>query len=444
MSSGNDFHLHFISHSQPYDIDFQQQTTSSPTTVSIDGKNYTLLGEESEITWLKEKLPELGRGNISEADLKEHIQRLNVSGLTVAHKIHSVGVTQLSTPVEKVDNALEQVDSFLKTMVKEKDFRGQILIVRDGTPFLNKGYGVANESGGEITDQTIFHLGSITKQFTAGAIMLLQQKGKLHTNDLIKDHLPSKFADNSKWQNITIHQLLNHKAGIPNYGADEEAREYELDEIINDFKDKKLDFEPGTAYSYSNGGYALLGAIIEHVSQQSYGEFVNETIFDRLKMTSSGFGRGYSMEEAATGYHKTEDETTLEPVEDQAIHLSKAHAAGALYSTGQDLLKWNAALDDNSFISAESKELMFHSDGVPLHSTKTEIDEHPKVYYGYGFEIGGHPTQGKLLAHDGGIPGFSTFILRFPETKSSIIVLSNVNQFNMREIEGPLTDILWP
>ncbi len=110
----------------------------------------------------------------------------------------------------------------------------------------------------------------------------------------------------------------------------------------------------------------------------------------------------------------------------------------------KDLLKWNAALNDDSFISAESKKMMSHSDGVPIHSTETGVDEHPKVYYGYGFAIGVHPTQGKLVAHEGGIPGFSTSILRFPETKSCIIVLSNVNECNMWEIEKPIMDILWP
>ena len=444
MFSENNFHLHFVNQNQSFDVDFQQEEKASPETVLIEGKNYTILGDESQISWIREKIPELGGGNISTSKLRERIESLDVSELTIAQTVNSVAVSSLNTSVEKVDSELENIDKALENLVKEKDFRGQVLIVRDGELVINKGYGVANDAGGEIADQTIFHLGSITKQFTAAAIMLLQQKGTLSTSDLIKDHLPSKFADNPKWQDITIHQLLNHTAGIPNYGADEEAREYTLDEIISEFSDKNLDFQPGTAWSYSNGGYALLGAIIEHVSQQSYGDFVNDAIFERLGMSSSGFGRGYSIENAATGYHKIREEATLEAVENQATHLSKAHAGGGLYSTGQDLLKWNVAINDDSFISAESRKALFHSDGVPIHSTQSGVDEHPKAYYGYGFEIGYHPTQGKLVTHDGGIPGFTTFILIFPETKSCIITLSNVERFDMRKVERPIRDILWP
>lgn len=457
----NSFHLSLsMGPHQSYDVNLTRTDRPEQISLRIGGDGYAVIGDETVSSLVKDRLSKLPSNDFKNV---ESFRAVLLEDRGDVQKIQNVAIENLNTQqlyqinsdlklsaipasvVQETSQTVEKIDNFLQTAVDRMNFRGEVAIVRNGELLLSRGYGVANESGGDITDKTIFHLGSLTKQFTAAAIMLLQQQDRLKTTDPIKNHLPEKYANNPKWQNVTIHQLLNHSSGILSYNADEEeVKEYTLDEIIGEIVDKELDFEPGTAWDYSNGGYALLGAIIEHVSQQSYGDFVKKEIFDRLEMSSSGFGGSYSMEKAAVGYEKKEGKGSLEPVTDQATHLSKAHAAGALYSTGSDMLKWNAALDDDTFISSESREVMFGSEGLSADKPIPNTNEHPVVNYGYGFFTGENPSMGKLVMHEGSIPGFTTLILKFPDKNTSIIVLSNAYKFNMREIGDPILDMLGP
>lgn len=370
--------------------------------LSIGGRNYKIIGDHKDT-----------------ALLMSYFKSLNEYSFE--------SVKSFEAKLVNIDKA-EKIDQFLESAVRELDFRGAVSVVHKGKLLVNKGYGVEG-----ITDRTIFHLASITKQFTAAAILLLQQRDpNFSVNDPINKHLPKEFQ-NPIWDKITIHQLLNHTSGIPGGGVDEpgKEREYELKEIIREMMDKPLIFDPGTAWSYSNPGYWLLGAIIEHESHMTYREFIQQNIFDPLEMNSSGVGNNYDKHKAATGYQNKS------PIDNQGIHLSKAHAAGAITSTTEDMRKWDAALYSDNLLSAESKRLMFQSDDYPMFMEKDVTTQ-----YGYGFSISKNNQMGKVIAHNGRIPGFSTLIVRYPETQSCIIILSNNEDVDMPKVCNPIEDII--
>jgi len=183
-------------------------------------------------------------------------------------------------------------DEYLNSVAAQQHFTGSVLVARDGKVVLSKGYGLANvELDVPNTPQTKFRLGSITKQFTATAILLLQERGKLSVTDSI-----CKYFDicPAAWSELTIHHLLSHTGGVPNFTnfpdyMPKMMMRVTTQEMIARFKDKPLDFKPGEKWSYSNSGYFLLGAIIEKVSGESYESFLQKNIFDPLKMTATGY-----------------------------------------------------------------------------------------------------------------------------------------------------------
>lgn len=455
MNTLPSYHIAISTQTKTYDFSLNPIGPDSRSSVTINGLKYSFVGDKDALTWVQDHIS--GKNDYKDiGDFKAAILESDA----VNHKIQKIAVEQLSSDnaqqpsqlnamrspeISKMHQKVEKIDHFIQDEVEKKNFRGIVAIVQDGKLILNKGYGVANESGGEITDRTIFHLGSLTKQFTAASIMLLQQERKLNTQDPITKYLPEKYANNPKWEKITIHQLLNHTSGIPNYVSDDPPKEYNnLDEVIDQFVDADLAFEPGTAWNYSNGGYALLGAIIEHVSKQSYGEFIQNEIFNKLEMTNSGLGRNYSMDNAALGYKMNKSKDALEPVSDQAIHLSKAHAAGGLYSSAGDLLKWYAALDGDSILTEESKKLMFSSEGIPAFKPFPNTNEHPIMNYGYGFFVSDSPSMGKKIEHDAGIFGFSNYIQKFPDKQTTIVMLSNVDDLRTPSLGKAILDMIAP
>ena len=229
--------------------------------------------------------------------------------------------------------------------VKRDHFSGSILIARDGKVLFSQGYGMANlEHDVPNTPQTKFRLGSITKQFTAMAIMILQERGKLNVQDKVKKYLPDAPK---AWDEITIHHLLTHTSGIPNYTAFPEFLKtlpvrVTLKELIAKFKDKPLDFKPGEKFRYSNSGYVVLGQIIETASGQNYPTFMKEAIFDPLEMNDTGYDNATAIiKHRASGYTRR---LGIVLTNCDYVDMSIPHAAGALYSTVEDLLKWDQAL----------------------------------------------------------------------------------------------------
>jgi CubicO group peptidase (beta-lactamase class C family) len=325
------------------------------------------------------------------------------------------------------DDLKTRLKDHMASLAKKDGFSGAVLVMKDGQPLLREGYGKASyELDVPNTPETKFRLGSITKQFTAMAIMILAERGKLSPDDPISKHLENAP---SAWDKITIRHLLTHTSGIPSYTGFPQMMTRTvrmpatLDEIIATFKDKDLEFQPGDKFTYSNSGYIVLGKIIERAAGESYETFLKENIFEPLEMSDSGYDHnGTLIKNRAAGYNRMLILLNNAPY----IDMTWPHAAGALYSTVDDLGKWDAALSAGKLVSAESYKAIF----TPF-----------KGNYAYGWvvrERNGH----KLIGHAGGIHGFSTSILRFPDDKLCVVVLNNVIPTRSEQVGLELADLV--
>lgn len=324
----------------------------------------------------------------------------------------------------QIENA---VDEFIAPYVDSRIFSGSVLIARCENILISKGYGMANLEHDVLnTPQTKFRLGSITKQFTAMAILMLQEQGQLNVQDSVCDYMPSCPE---AWQPITIHHLLTHSSGIPNFTDFPDFDEMMASTVsgtINTFRDKPLRFAPGTKFSYSNSGYIVLGLIIEQsAGNPFYGAYVRENIFQPLNMMSTGYDQNSRvLSDRASGYVRM-DPNTLRNAD--YLDMSVPHAAGALYSTVEDLYLWDRALYTESLVSQSSLNMMFTPD---------------KDEYGYGWLIS-EMLNRKVTAHNGGINGFATSIARFVDDDVVIIVLSNIEDTDPGEITQGLAAIVF-
>ncbi len=290
------------------------------------------------------------------------------------------------------------------------------IVVKDGEVLFQGARGMADlELGVPLTPDHVFRLGSITKQFTAAAIMLLEEQGKLMVGDPITKYLPDYPTNGYE---ITIEHLLTHTSGIfsytsiPGYMMGNEIRaDLSTEELIDVFDDLEMDFGPGEQWSYSNSGYVLLGAIIEKVSGQSYADFVKHNIFEPLGMNNSHYGGSQLIPGRAGGYQAIEDGYTNAPF----LSMTQPHAAGSLLSTVGDLARWNAGLFGGELLTEESVARM---------TTEFTLNDGEGTGYGYGLsvrEINGTP----VIDHGGGIHGFSTYALWMPEAKIYVALLCN-------------------
>lgn len=321
----------------------------------------------------------------------------------------------------------KKIDEYMNAAVKVDNFSGSILVARDGQPIVSKGYGMANvELDVPNQPQTVFRLGSVTKQFTTMAIMMLQERGKLNANDAACKYLENCPA---AWQPITIKNLMTHTAGVPNYTSFPDFAKTAVLPMTNNqmialFRDKPLDFAVGEKYAYSNSGYFLLGAIIERASGKSYADFLQENIFTPLGMKNTGYDSSTRIiKNRATGYARQGGETVNAAYMDMTI----PGAAGALYSTTGDLLLWDQALYTEKLVSRKTLDEIF----TPF-----------KDGYGYGWGIGKRFDR-QEISHGGGIYGFATDISRFPNDKVTVIVLSNIQGAPAGRISNDLSAIVF-
>ena len=322
----------------------------------------------------------------------------------------------------------DKLDALIEAYAKLYKFNGSALVAKNGNILLNKGYGYRNATDKVANnEQTIFQLGSVTKQFTSAVILKLQEEKKLSVSDKLSKYFPGY----PKGDSITIEQLLTHTSGIYNYTNDGKFMANEVTKPSNRemmmalFKDKPLDFSPGTNWSYSNSGYSLLGYIIEAVTKQSYEQAVRKYIFTPLRMTHSGFDFTHlKSNEKAIGYFKLNDKEKEEaPIVDSSVSFS----AGAIYSTTGDLYLWHEALQKNNILSREQQEKAY----TPV-----------KNRYGYGWSI--DSIEGKRrVSHGGGIHGFITTIARVPEDDICIVLLSNASNTTLGEISKSIFAILY-
>ena len=328
--------------------------------------------------------------------------------------------------------ALQQkVDELMNAHVRVNDFHGSVLLASGGTPLVSKGYGFANiEWQVPNTPQTKFRIGSITKQFTSMLVMQLRERGKLKLEDSVCAHLtPCPDA----WKPVTIHHLLTHTSGIPTYTAIPAWRETNMvpktvEQMLAIFRDLPLQWTPGEKFAYNNSGYFMLGAVIEKVTGRKYEEALQEMILTPLALTDTGYDwPGPILTRRAAGYQGRGPGL----VNAAALDMQQPYAAGSLYSTVEDLLKWDQALYTDRLLPAAARQMLW----TPF-----------KNNYGFGWTIA-EPSPAtfghRRVMHSGGINGFSSVIIRIPETNVTAIVLSNNAAASASEIGRDLLAIYY-
>lgn len=322
----------------------------------------------------------------------------------------------------------DELSEYMNTLVQEERFNGAVSIIMAGKTLLAKGYGWANiEHNVPNTTKTKFRIGSITKQFTAMAITILQERGKLHVDDFITSYVHDPPA---AWSEIKLNHLLTHTSGIMHSWALEGFNKTmmvpaTIHETVARFSDKPLLFAPGQGFQYSGVGYFILAQIIERVSGQPYEEFLRKNIFEPLGMKDTGADVYTAiLPDRASGYVRTEDK--LEHA--SHIYMPILTGGGNLYSTVEDLVRWDQALNAGKLISEASYQNIY---------TPVRKD------YAYGWRVRRKANRTQIR-HGGGVSGFLAHILRYPHEQVCIVVLSNVRPTPRRltMITDDLADII--
>lgn len=288
-----------------------------------------------------------------------------------------------------------------------------VLVVQNGEPIVCRGYGLADlEAGARVTPATNFRLASVTKQFTAAAILLLAEDGRLGLDEPARRWLPVLPPAGCA---VTVRQLLTHTSGLVDYEdaipASMTTQLHDADVLALLENQERTYFPPGTAYRYSNGGYALLALVVERASGGSFAEFLRERIFRPLGMAgtvahqegvSTVGHRAFGYSEERGSWVRTDQSPTSAVLGD-----------GGIYSSIDDLARWDAALCDDRLLCADSRRLAF----APATPTAD-----PAVEYGFGWRI-----TGDFVWHSGETVGFRNVIVRFPERRMTIVILTNRN-----------------
>jgi CubicO group peptidase (beta-lactamase class C family) len=323
----------------------------------------------------------------------------------------SVLVVLLAAPAARAD----EVDDFVLAKMKEQRIPGLALaVVKDGKVVKEKGYGLANvEHGVPVKPETVFQSGSVGKMFTAAAVLLLAEDGKLSLDDPITKFFPDGPEG---WKEVTVRHLLTHTAGIKNYGPlDLDYRkDYTEDELLKKIAGLKPDFPPGEKWRYSNTGYVLLGILIRKASGEFYGDVLKKRVFGPLGMeTARVMSDADIVPNRAAGYRPAGKELKNQDYVSPSLNST---ADGSLYVTVRDLVKWDAALSAGKVVKKESLEQMW---------TPVKTKDGKAQPYGFGWmirEAKGH----KVIEHGGAWQGFTSHIAKFPDDGLTVIVLANL------------------
>jgi CubicO group peptidase (beta-lactamase class C family) len=333
----------------------------------------------------------------------------------------------------------EKIETLLNQYYKFHEFNGAALVAEEGKVIYKNGFGMADmEWNIPNTPDTRFRLGSITKQFTAMIIMQLVEEGKLKLDVPITTYIPDYPKD--KGEKITIHNLLTHTSGIPNYTDQASFREIMRNpitpiDLIKTFWNLPLDFEPGTKFKYSNSGYIVLGYIIEKVTGKTYEEVLKEKIFKPLGMKNSGYDHSSDIiPKRASGYNKSGTDYFNAAYIDMSVPFS----AGALYSTVEDLYLWDQALYTDKLLSKKYMDKIFTPYSKPPFADS----------YGYGWGISKKHISNindslNINLHGGAINGFNTIIERITNNKDLIVLLNNTGGTKLNEMSDKIIDILY-
>ena len=326
-----------------------------------------------------------------------------------------------------------KIEELVKKYFEMQQFNGTVLVAEGDKIIYSGGAGFADAENKILNKpDTKFRLASVTKQFTATLIMQLVEKGKISLDGTLSEYLPYYRKDTG--DKITIHQILSHTAGLGNYTDDNKFMQDKISEKVNPkdfiltYCSGELAYEPGTDWAYSNSGYFILGAVIEEVTGKTYEQVLQENILDPAGMTNSGLEHSdKTYDNFAKGYVNELGE--LKPA--IFIEMSIPFSAGSVYSTAEDMYKWDRILYTEKLLSNASKEKMF----TPV-----------KNNYGYGWGILEFPAGDKKLksiAHSGGIFGFNSLITRLTDDNKFIMVLNNFENGNIKNLTSGIVNILY-
>jgi D-alanyl-D-alanine carboxypeptidase len=340
----------------------------------------------------------------------------------------AAGAAQPASP----ETLAKRIDAVMAEIYKPDQPGAAIIVRKDGKTIFRKGYGMADlELGVPVAPDMIFRLGSITKQFTAVSILMLAEQGKLGLQDEITKFLPDYPTQGRK---ITVEHLLTHTSGIQSYTDMPEwlplwRKDFTVPELIDLFKNKPMQFEPGERWAYNNSGYILLGAIIEKVSGETYESFVTNHIFKPLGMKGSSYGHTERIiRRRIPGYQSGKDGFINAPY----LSMTQPYAAGSLLSTVDDLAVWSDAVFSGKLVKKE---------WLDKATTPYKLKDGESSGYGYGLciaDFGGH----RSIEHGGGINGFTTYEVTLPEDHIFLAILTN-SAIEGRDPEPQAVKIAW-
>lgn len=324
-----------------------------------------------------------------------------------------------------------KIDSLIKTEFNEKyGPGGAFLIAKNGKPIYQKAFGKANlELDVDLTPESVFQIGSMTKQFTAVAVLMLEEEGKLNVNEPISKYM----VDYPAGEKITIHHLLTHTSGIKDFTKMKTLREIAQKEMtpkmmVDFFKNEPVDFAPGEKFDYNNSGYVLLGYIIELVSGETYEDFIKKHIFEKVGMAQSYYASDRKViNKRAYGYHKKEYGFVTKTV----ISFSVPFSSGSLMSSLGDMLKWQNALNKNVLLNAGSSKKAF---------SKYKLNNGEEFTYGYGWhikELNGTPSR----EHGGSVFGFKSMGVYIPSEDIYVVGFSNCDCHSPTQITRDIADL---
>ena len=325
-------------------------------------------------------------------------------------------LANLAFAQQKDDKQLfSEFDKMLSEQYKTNETGATALVARNGQIVYKKAFGMANlEYNIPMQVDNIFRIGSITKQFTAVAILQLMEQGKLNLQDDITKFIPDYPMHGHK---ITIEHLLTHTSGIQSLTAMKDFRERMIldltpSELINYFKNQPMEFTPGTKWNYNNSGYILLGYIIEKISGKTYPQYLEENFFKPLDMTNSLYGNDSKIIKNRAGGYEKDSSVVV-----NAFHLSmtQPYSAGSIQSTVEDLFKWHQAIHSYKLLKKESLDKAF---------TKYKLTDGTETVYGYGWFLN-NIQESPTIEHGGGINGFSTESIYLPKEEVFVAVFSN-------------------
>jgi len=330
------------------------------------------------------------------------------------------------------DGATNRVDDFVQAEMRKQRIPGvSLAVIKNGQIILAKGYGYANvEHNVPVKAETIFQSGSIGKQFTATAVMMLVADGRINLEEKISKYLGDVPES---WQNITVRQLLTHTSGLTDYPDDFDfRRDYTEDELLKRAQAITPAFKPGEKWQYSNLAYVTLGILIHKVSGKFYGDFLQERIFKPLGMTTTRIiSEADIVPNRAAGYHFVKNELKNQDWVSPTLNTT---ADGALYFTVLDMAKWDAALYGEGLLKKTSLEQMW---------TPVRLNNNRTADYGFGWSLGqvnGH----RIIEHGGAWQGFTSYIARYVDDKITVIVLDNLAGGNAGKIARHVAAIYNP